>query len=122
MQPEQFPELLHTAFLLEAEGADDFRVRLAGTFLYELYGREVTGLTVRQTVSDPADARALLAAYRRCLAECRPHYARREMTWRPTGAPLVFERVVAPFADAAGRPRFLLGVCAFYTSTGARFA
>lgn len=45
IRPEDFKRLLPTVTLIDVVGGDhrDYRVRLAGTGLYSVYGREITG-------------------------------------------------------------------------------
>ena len=49
IRPEDLKRLLPAVSLVDVVGeAKDFRLRLAGTGLYEVYGREITGLTLAE--------------------------------------------------------------------------
>lgn len=59
IQPDHFKRHLPTISLIDvaqAEGGRDYRLRLAGTGLYGVYGREITGQRLEEVYADPAAA------------------------------------------------------------------
>src|SRR3546814_15466946 len=62
LDPAAMKRLLPTVSLIDVARRDppDFRIRLAGTALYSVYGREITGRTLGEIYSTGA------AAYLRC--------------------------------------------------------
>ena len=72
IQPGEIPRLLPLLSLLDVEvDPRRYRVRLAGTRLYDFYGREITGVYVDELDWGPkSDYWA--AAYRRVVERARP--------------------------------------------------
>jgi hypothetical protein len=98
IDPTAFPRALPTIFLLDGETVETLRVRLAGTFYRELYGREITGVRLADLI--PFDERPdIHADYDGCLSEGRPAYHEGRVTWRSRGADLHYRRILLPFGD-----------------------
>ncbi|HRD46394.1 MAG TPA: PAS domain-containing protein [Caulobacter sp.] len=87
INPEGFKRLLPTISLIDVlsgDGRRDYRLRLAGTGLYNVYGREITG----RALSDVYGARA--AEYwreelDRIVADGRPGVGCHNLAWRGAG-------------------------------------
>jgi hypothetical protein len=56
IQPDHFKRHLPTTSLIDILPGGEYRVRLAGTGLYGVYGREITGRTLEDVYSAPAAA------------------------------------------------------------------
>ena len=85
IHPAHFKRLLPTISLIDvAEHPRSYRVRLAGTGLYNVYGREITGRTIEE-VCNAAAADYWRAELDRVVAERRPAVGVHNLAWR--GAP-----------------------------------
>lgn len=84
IEPEAFKRLLPTVSLIDVAGPRSFRLRLAGTGLYGVYGREITGRTLEEVYSAPAAEywRGELAGV---VAERRPAVGVHGLGWRGQG-------------------------------------
>ena len=85
IRPEDFKRLLPTVSLVEVRRDPlEFRMRLAGTGLYGIYGREITGRSLGEVYSQQAAAywREQLGAV---VADGRPGAGVHNLGWR--GAP-----------------------------------
>jgi hypothetical protein len=80
IDPSGFKRLLPGVSLIDVL-ADDFRVRLAGTALYPIYGREITGRTLSEIYSPPA-ADYWRAELAKVVAERRPTVGVHNLAWR----------------------------------------
>ena len=80
IRPEGFKRLLPTISLLDVLPGGDYRIRLAGTGLYNVYGREITGRRLAEVYSTPAADywRAELAK----VAEGKPSVGVHNLAWR----------------------------------------
>jgi hypothetical protein len=82
IHPAHFKRHLPTVSLIDVVGdARDYRLRLAGTGLYSVYGREITGMRLEEIYAAPA------AAYWRgeldkVVAEKKPSAGFHNMAWR----------------------------------------
>jgi len=84
ISPDAFKRLLPTVSLIDVvreEGRIDYRQRLAGTGLYSVYGREITGMKLTDLYNNAA------ADYWRqeldaVVAERRPRVGAHNMAWR----------------------------------------
>ncbi|MBI1405823.1 MAG: PAS domain-containing protein [Caulobacter sp.] len=84
IQPEAFKRLLPTVSLIDVvrdDGKIDYRQRLAGTGLYSVYGREITGMKLTDLYNTAA------ADYWRkeldaVVADRRPRVGSHNMAWR----------------------------------------
>jgi hypothetical protein len=84
LNPFLLKRMLPTVSLVEIDAGGDYRLRLAGTGLYTVYGREITGRTLNEVYSGAAadywrDQLDKVRAERRPLVGCH------NMSWR--GAP-----------------------------------
>lgn len=98
LDPVEVPKLLPYLILFEVE-ADSKRlwVRLAGTEVVRLYGRDYTGSYLDEL--DFGDQRrAVLADYRACVKNGRPAVAHRKF-WNLSGLHYRFERLILPLSD-----------------------
>lgn len=108
-----FPKrLLPMLFLLERIERDaDYIVRLAGTAYREIYGREITGLTVNGLLPHSDAGGNLKVDLERALEESAPIFVDGLMTWPPTGARIPYQRLLLPYSSGPGGSlRFFLGV------------
>ena len=82
IHPGGFKRLLPTVSLIEPPGRSaDFRIRLAGTGLYSVYGGEITGRTLGQVYS-PAAAEYWRQELGRVVSDRRPRVGAHSLAWR----------------------------------------
>jgi len=105
-----FPELLPTVLLMEPIEPGDFRIRLAGTAYGEIYGRDITGLRLGELVPNDGEGAVLYQDYWQAMDSGEPVFGERRMTWRPTGSPLRYQRILLPLTRSGNTVDFLLGV------------
>lgn len=108
-----FPaRLLPMLFLLERlEAESSYIVRLAGTSYRQIYGREITGLTVDQLLQHSDAGNNLRLDLNRALDSAKPIFIDGAMTWPPTGERVPYQRLLLPYCSDPGGPvRFFLGV------------
>jgi hypothetical protein len=85
IHPDHFKRHLPTISLIDvAEGQNDYRLRLAGTGLYGVYGREITGRTLGEVYNTQA------ASYWRdeldkVAQDRRPGVGVHSLSWRGSG-------------------------------------
>jgi hypothetical protein len=80
LDPAGFKRLLPSVSLIDVL-AGDFRMRLAGTALYPVYGREITGRTLGEVYSPPA-ADYWRAELGQVVRERRPLVGVHNLAWR----------------------------------------
>lgn len=84
IRPEDLKRLLPTVSLLDVRSEPmDFRLRLAGTGLYGVYGREITGLTLGEVYSS-SGADYWGGELRKVVAERKPSVGLHNLAWRGT--------------------------------------
>lgn len=72
-EPAQNKALLPWVFIMAPHGGDgDFRHRLVGTGLVALVGQDLTGRSVTELYTEPAEALAVCAFYRQVIAAGLP--------------------------------------------------
>lgn len=82
LDPGAIKRLLPTVSLIDVVGAAaDFRIRLAGTGLYDVYGREITGRRLADIYS-PAAAEEWRAELGRVVSDRRPAAGVHNLAWR----------------------------------------
>jgi hypothetical protein len=82
IHPGDFKRLLPTVSLIDvAPDAMDFRLRLAGTDLYGVYGREITGRTLTE-VYNTAAADYWKVELSKVVADRRPAVGIHSLAWR----------------------------------------
>jgi len=82
LDPAAIKRLLPTVSLTEpTPDGRDFRIRLAGTGLYDVYGREITGRRLSDIYS-PVAAETWRAELARVAAEGRPAAGAHSLAWR----------------------------------------
>ena len=83
--PEAFKRLLPTVSLIDVirqeDGTIDYRQRLAGTGLYSVYGREITGMKLTDLYNSTA-ADYWKAELNAVVAERKPRVGSHSMAWR----------------------------------------
>lgn len=87
INPEGFKRLLPTVSLIDViagEGRRDYRLRLAGTGLYTVYGREITGCGLGD-VYGPRAAEYWRAELDRIVDDRRPGVGCHSLSWRGAG-------------------------------------
>ncbi len=112
--PLDHPQALGTLMILERLEDGDYLYRLHGTKAAEQFGRDLTGRRLREVAGPVAPFFA--AKYDRCLELGRPLYVVHRPAQMRTVAML--ERLLMPFADDAGRPRFVVAYTEPYALTG----
>lgn len=95
----EIPQMLSSIFLLDVDGAD-FRFRLIGEDVVEMYGR-LKGRVLREVMSGIDLARTLFE-HRRCVLAGRPIYTRHGMTVVSNGDSRLYQRLLVPLADDDG--------------------
>ncbi len=119
LDPAEFYRLWPTTFLLEWDsGLSDWWVRFAGSAYGAVYGREITGARVSEIVPVSL-APQVLADLKRCAEMGEPVRTNGETNWPDRGNVYRYQRVLLPFGDESGHVTHLLGVAAFFNSTGA---
>jgi hypothetical protein len=112
--PLDHPQALGTLMILERLEDGDYLYRLYGIKAAEQFGRDLTGHRLRE-VAGPVTP-FFAAKYDRCLELGRPLYTvHRPVQMR---AVALLERLLMPFADDAGQPRFVVVYTAPYAMTG----
>ena len=108
IHPGGFKRLLPTVSLIEPPGPSaDFRIRLAGTGLYSVYGGEITGRTLGQVYS-PAAAEYWRQELGRVVSDRRPRVGAHSLAWRGAShLSLVWLRL--PLAGDEGTVGMILG-------------
>lgn len=85
ISPRDFKRLLPTVSLIDvrrlADGAPDYRLRLAGTGLYSVYGREITGRALTDVYSAKA-ADYWRAELDKVVQSRRPGVGCHSLAWR----------------------------------------
>lgn len=81
LDPGAFKRLLPAISLIDVAGPADFRVRLAGTSLYDVYGREITGRRLTE-IYGPAAAEEWRGELSRVVADRRPAAGVHNLAWR----------------------------------------
>ncbi len=82
IHPAHFKRLLPTVSLIDVRGDPmSYRVRLAGTGLYGVYGREITGRTLEEIYSAPA-AEYWRSELDKVVQERRPRAGMHSLAWR----------------------------------------
>jgi hypothetical protein len=82
LHPADIKRLLPTLSLIEVARAPlEFRIRLAGTALYDVYGREITGRGLAE-VYNSAAADYWRAELQKVVAEARPAVGVHSLAWR----------------------------------------
>jgi hypothetical protein len=82
LDPNDMKRLLPTVSLIEAlPGAGDYRVRLAGTGLYNVYGREITGRSFSE-IYNTAAAEYWREELGRVVKDRRPGVGVHNLAWR----------------------------------------
>jgi hypothetical protein len=84
VNPFRLKRLLPTISLIDIGPDGDYRLRLAGTGLYSVYGREITGRTLNEVYSAPA-AEYWREQLDKVMTERRPLVGCHNLGWR--GAP-----------------------------------
>ena len=84
VNPFRLKRLLPTISLVDFDADGDYRLRLAGTGLYTVYGREITGRSLNEVYAGPA-ADYWRSQFDKVRAERRPLVGCHNMSWR--GAP-----------------------------------
>ena len=82
IRPEDLKRLLPTVSLIDVKSDPlDFRLRLAGTGLYSVYGREITGHSLEE-VYNTAAAEYWRTELTKIVDERRPAVGAHSMAWR----------------------------------------
>ena len=119
LDPAEFHRLWPVTFLLERDAdSGEWHVRFAGAAYSSVYGREITGASVREIVPKSL-APQVLADLRRCIEGREPIVIDGETNWPDRGNVYRYQRVLLPYGTEAGEVTHLLGVAAFYNSAGA---
>lgn len=85
IDPQDFKRLLPTISLIDVEREPlDFRLRLAGTGLYGVYGREITGRRLSDVYA-PQAAEDWRAELTKVVTEKRPLVGVHNFAWRGAG-------------------------------------
>jgi len=85
IHPSHFKRHLPTISLIDVVGAPrDYRLRLAGTGLYSVYGREITGHTLEE-VYNTASAEYWRAELDKIVEQGRPGVGVHNFAWRGAG-------------------------------------
>jgi hypothetical protein len=107
IDPLAMPRALPEIFLLELQDSARIAVRLAGTRLCDLFGRELRGSSV-SALWAPQSRAEVDQVLREVMDEAAVAVIAAEARWdgRSTGT---YELVMAPLADDGGRCRYVIG-------------
>lgn len=118
------PQLVPHVFLADAlNGGEDFRIRLCGTRIADILGRDSTGLTFSQLTSGRY-LQALLELHREVLDRGQPIYSRTRYG-SADDEPVWVERLTMPLRCTAPTPSMVLALQKFQspgTPVSGRFA
>jgi len=81
LNPFRLKRLLPTISLIDFDNNGQYRLRLAGTGLYSVYGREITGCTLDEVYSGPA-SKYWREQLDKVIAERRPLVGCHNLGWR----------------------------------------
>lgn len=100
----------HVGLVDVLEGGRDFRFRVAGGEMRDMFGRELRGLKLSETrLNDDGDAS--LVEFRQVVATGRPGCRFHDFTQRG-GQRIRYERLLCPLTNDGGQVHMLLlGVC-----------
>lgn len=109
IDPGHMKRLLPTVSLVDVLRGDglDYRVRLAGTGLYNVYGREITGLTLAE-IYNTAAAEYWRHELSKVVREGKPGVGVHSLSWRGA-AHLSIVWLRLPLMDKAGEVNMILG-------------
>ncbi len=122
IHPSHFKRLLPTVSLIDVVRGPprSYRLRLAGTGLYPVYGREITGRTLEDIYSAGA-ADYWRSELDKVVEERRPAVGVHSLAWR--GAPhLSFLWIRLPLASNGSEVDMILGYDGVLGQAGERFA
>jgi hypothetical protein len=107
LHPEGMKRLLPSVSLTDVLYEGDYRIRLAGTGLFGVYGREITGRRIAEVYAAPA-ADYWRAELARVAQERRPSVGVHNLGWRGAShLSIVWLRL--PLASDGGRVDMILG-------------
>jgi hypothetical protein len=107
LHPADLKRHLPTVSLTEFRSGEDYRVRLAGTGLYGVYGGEITGRTFGEVYNSTA-ADYWRGELDRVVRERRPGVGAHSLAWRGAShLSLIWLRL--PLANDAGEVSVILG-------------
>lgn len=107
IRPQDLKRHLPSVTLIDVrETGPRYRVRLAGTGLYGVFGREITGLSLEQAYGPAADY--WRTELDRVVAEGRPAVGAQDMDWRQEGR-LSVTWLRLPLASDGRRVDMILG-------------
>jgi hypothetical protein len=112
--PLDHRKALGLLMVLERLEDGDYLYRLHGIKAAEMFGRDLTGHRLRELAGDTAAF--FIGKYDQCLTLNRPLHIMHRPVHMPTVA--VLERLLMPFADDAGKPRFIVAYTAPHALTG----
>lgn len=108
IDPLDLPDLLPGLWLIDvAADPIDFRIRLAGTGLYRIVGRDITGARFRDLFQGPEGA-AIFDEYCGVVARWTPHFAVHTVRWANRDH-VRYRRLALPLSSDGVRVDMLLG-------------
>lgn len=109
VDPLDLPELLANLWLMDVlEHPTDFRIRLAGTAIRTIVGRDITGLMFDEVFTG-AEGAAVREEYAAVLSSWRPHFAEHTVDWAGREH-VTYRRLVVPLSSDGERIDMLLGL------------
>jgi hypothetical protein len=107
-RPQDVSWILGFLYVVEViDGGADYRFRLGGVWLKEVYGAELECLRVSE-FKEGDFKKTLRANYDAVIQSRKPIYARGLLLWSG-GHSIKVERLMVPFVDDDGLPRMILG-------------
>ncbi|MCR9221515.1 MAG: PAS domain-containing protein [Alphaproteobacteria bacterium] len=109
IDPLDLPELLANLWLIDVETEPmDFRIRLAGTAISRIVGRDITGARFRELFLGPEGA-AIFEEYCGVVARWTPHYTVHTVHWA-NREHVRYRRLALPLSSDGARVDMLLGL------------
>ncbi len=102
------PHLSRISLLDAIDDGDDFRIRLVGTGVVDLFGRDLTGHRMREAVTGPG-ADKMLAFLRMALHRGGPVFAAASIAWQEKRDWMRFEAVLLPLYRNGAPNMLMLG-------------
>lgn len=119
IDPADFPRLLNTTFIVERMADGQHKMRLAGTFYHQLYGREITGATIEDLAPLNTAGKTLHYAHHECARRNGPVYTEASTAWL-SERPLNYRRLLLPLAGSSSEIDYMIGTAVFYDTAGNR--
>lgn len=115
ISPRLFKWMLGRIFMVEVlKASSDYRFRLFGSKMVQVYGEDLTGRKLSE-VRSASFEEALRADFDLVVATRTPHFQRGTLLW-PDREFVGVERLLTPLSDADGEVSAILGAVAYHAN------